>query len=114
VDADALARVLGNVVSNAVKFSQPGGQVRLHVRRTDDAVEFVCADDGIGIAEKDLASVFDMFRRASDPQARGIPGSGFGLAISQRIVSRLGGTIEVRSEQGHGSTFTVRLPLSQR
>jgi signal transduction histidine kinase len=114
VDADALARVFGNVVSNAVKFSQPGGQVRLQVRRTEDGVEFVCADDGIGIAEEDLASVFDMFRRASDPQARGIPGSGFGLAISQRIVSRLGGTIEVESKQGHGSTFTVRLPLSAR
>jgi signal transduction histidine kinase len=114
VDADAVSRVFGNVVSNAVKFSLPEGEVRLRLRRTEDVVEFVCADDGIGIAHEDLGSVFDMFRRASDAQARGIPGSGFGMAISQRIVSRLGGTIEVHSEQGRGSTFTVRLPLGER
>ena len=56
----------------------------------------VCADDGVGISEADQATVFDMFRRARDSQARGVPGSGVGLAISQRIVTRLGGSIDLR------------------
>jgi signal transduction histidine kinase len=110
VDAEALVRVFVNVVANAVKFSLPGGQVRVALRRLDDQVEFVCADDGIGIPEEDLSSVFDMFRRSNDPQARLVPGNGMGLAISERIVSRLGGTIEVESTQGEGSRFTVRVP----
>jgi signal transduction histidine kinase len=111
VDADAVARVYANVVSNAVKFSLPGGEVRVAVRRSGDAVELVCADDGIGISPEDQATVFDMSARSRDPQARGLAGSGVGLAISQRIVSRLGGSIDVESTQGVGSTFTVRIPV---
>jgi signal transduction histidine kinase len=72
----------------------------------------VCADDGVGISEADQATVFDMFRRARDSQARDVPGSGVGLAISQRIVARLGGGIDLVSTLGEGSTFTVRVPSS--
>ena len=109
VDADAVARVYANIVSNAVKFSLPDGEVRIAVRRSGDAVEFACADDGIGISPEDQATVFDMSGRSHDPTARGLPGSGVGLAISHRIVSRLGGSIDVESTQGMGSTFTVRI-----
>jgi signal transduction histidine kinase len=112
LDVDALARVFVNLVANAVKFSLPGGHVRLRLRRLDDLVEFTCADDGIGIPKEDLSSVFDMFSRSRDPRARGVPGNGMGLAISERIVARLGGTIEVESVQGEGSTFTVRVPTT--
>ena len=110
VDVDALARVYANVVSNAVKFSLTGGEVRLVLRRDGDVVELSCADDGIGIAPEDQATVFDMFRRSSDAEALALPGSGIGLAISQRIVTRLGGEIGLESTPGHGSTFTVRVP----
>jgi signal transduction histidine kinase len=113
LDVDALSRVFVNLVANAVKFSLPGGQVRLRLRRLDDSVEFTCTDDGIGIPEEDLSSVFDMFSRSRDPLARGVPGNGMGLAISERIVARLGGTIEVESAQGEGSTFTVRVPITR-
>ncbi|MGA8246020.1 MAG: HAMP domain-containing sensor histidine kinase, partial [Nocardioides sp.] len=112
VDADAVARIYANVVSNAVKFSLPEGEVRIAVRRSGDAVEFVCADDGIGISAEDQASVFDMSGRSHDAESRGLPGSGVGLAISHRIVSRLGGSMDVESTQGVGSTFTVRLPAA--
>jgi signal transduction histidine kinase len=110
VDVDALARVYTNVVGNAVKFSLAEGVVRLVLRRDGDMVELSCSDDGIGIAAEDHAAVFDMFRRSSDPEALALPGSGIGLAISQRIVTRLGGTIGLVSSPGDGSTFTIRVP----
>ena len=112
LDVDALSRVIVNLVANAVKFSLPGGQVRLALSRAGDVVTFRCSDDGIGIPEDDLDTVFDMFSRSRDPLARGVPGSGMGLAISERILARLGGSIEVQSVQGVGSTFTVRVPTS--
>jgi signal transduction histidine kinase len=110
VDTDALARVYANVVGNAVKFSLPDGEVRLTLRRDGDIVELVCSDDGIGITPDDQAAVFDMFRRSDDPLVRIVPGTGVGLAISHRIVTRLGGDIGVESTPGEGSTFTVRVP----
>jgi signal transduction histidine kinase len=110
VDLDALARVYANVVSNAVKFSLPDGQVRLALRRDGDMVELTCSDDGIGISPDDQATVFDMFRRSDDPLVRVVPGTGVGLAISHRIVTRLGGVIALESTPGEGSTFTVRVP----
>ncbi len=110
VDGSALARVYVNVVDNAVKFSLPGGEVRISLRAVGDQVEMRCADDGVGISEADQATVFDMFRRARESGARGVPGSGVGLAISQRIVTRLGGSIDLDSELGRGSTFVVRVP----
>jgi signal transduction histidine kinase len=110
VDGGALARVYSNVVDNAVKFSLPGGEVRICLRAVDGHVEMMCADDGVGISEADQATVFDMFRQARESGARGVPGSGVGLAISQRIVTRLGGSIDLESKPGQGSTFTVRVP----
>jgi signal transduction histidine kinase len=112
LDVDALSRVFVNLVANAVKFSLPGGQVRLTLTRVGDVVTFSCSDDGIGIPEDDLGTVFDMFSRSRDPLARGVPGSGMGLAISQRILARLGGSIDVQSVQGEGSTFIVRVPTT--
>jgi signal transduction histidine kinase len=110
VDADAMRRVLIQIVSNAVKFSLPSGQVRLELRRVGDMVEFACSDDGIGIAASEQGTVFNMFGRSDDARARGVPGSGMGLAIAQRIVSRLGGTIDVVSVKDQGARFTVRVP----
>jgi signal transduction histidine kinase len=110
VDGDALARVYANVIDNAVKFSLPEAEVRIALRETGGSVEMVCADDGVGISEADQATVFDMFRRARDSQARDVPGSGVGLAISQRIAARLGGGIDLVSTLGEGSTFTVTVP----
>ena len=110
VDGSALARVYVNVVDNAVKFSLPDGEVRISLRALGGQVEMMCADDGVGISEEDQATVFDMFRRARESGARGVPGSGVGLAISQRIVTRLGGSIALESKPGEGSTFVVRVP----
>jgi signal transduction histidine kinase len=111
VDPHALARVFANIVANAVKFSLPRGRVTLSLDRSDDVVEFRCTDEGIGIPADRLKTLFDLGRRSPDPRTELLPGSGIGLAICQRIVSRLGGEITVESEQAQGSTFTVRLPV---
>ena len=110
VDGSALARVYVNVVDNAVKFSLPDGEVRISLGAVGGQVEMTCADDGVGISEADQATVFDMFRQARESGARGVPGSGVGLAISQRIITRLGGSIGLDSKLGEGSTFVVRVP----
>jgi signal transduction histidine kinase len=110
VDTQALARVFANLVGNAVKFSLPRGRVSLRLSRQDGVVEFRCTDEGIGIPEDRLATLFDVASRSPDSRTEGLPGSGVGLAICQRIVTRLGGDITVESKQAQGSTFTVRIP----
>lgn len=110
VDPHALARVFANIVANAVKFSLPRGRVTLRLARVGDVVEFGCTDEGIGIPEDRLATLFDLGHRSPDSRTEDMPGSGIGLAISQRIVARLGGEISVESTLAEGSTFTVRIP----
>jgi signal transduction histidine kinase len=110
VDAHALARIFANLVGNAVKFSLPRGRVMLRLARDGDVVEFRCIDEGIGIPPDRLKTVFDLGHRAADSRTADIPGSGIGLAICRRIVTRLGGEITVESTQAQGSTFTVRMP----
>jgi len=110
VDPQALARVFANLVANAVKFSLPRGRVTLRLARVDDRVEFRCTDEGIGIPEDRLATLFDLGRRAPDARTEDLPGSGIGLAICLRIVQRLGGELTVESKQAEGSTFTVTIP----
>ena len=112
VDPHALARVFANLVSNAVKFSLPRGKVTLRLAQIGDSVEFECTDKGIGITEDRLATLFDVAQRTPDSRTDEMPGSGIGLAICQRIVTRLGGDITVESKQAQGSTFTVRIPLT--
>lgn len=113
VDSHALARVFANLVSNAVKFSLPRGKVTLRLAQVGEALEFQCIDEGIGIPEDRLATLFDVAQRTPDSRTDEMPGSGIGLAICQRIVTRLGGEITVESKQAHGSTFTVRIPLTR-
>lgn len=111
-DPEELDRALGNLVSNAVKYSNPGDTVTLSVDRAGDEVVFTCTDEGLGIPVADQAHLFTEFFRASDPVARARPGTGLGLAIARRIVERHHGRIEVDSAPGVGSTFRVLLPAA--
>ena len=109
-DPVRLGRVVDNVLGNAVKFS-PGG-TRVEVRLwTEDGCGCVAVDDeGIGIAERDQELIFGPMFRASN--ARGVAGTGLGLAGSRGILGLMGGEITVTSQLGKGSTFTIRLPLA--
>jgi two-component system sensor histidine kinase BaeS len=109
-DPDRLRQALGNLVSNAVRYSSAGDRVTVAVRRDGpDAVADV-ADTGPGIAPDDLPHVFDRFWRADTSRARETGGSGLGLAICRELIEAHGGSVTAASDVGAGSTFTIRLP----
>lgn len=110
-DADDLAKVVNNLVGNAVKYTRPGGEVQLSVHSDGCWAEVSCTDTGMGIAETDLPHLFSAFHRSSNPDALSIPGTGLGLAISRRIAQMHGGEIRVQSRLGGGSTFALRVPV---
>jgi signal transduction histidine kinase len=109
-DALCVRTVLENLITNAIKYNRRGGTVRVRVRPSGAAVEIEVEDTGLGIPPERLGDVFDEFVRVRTPETAAIPGSGLGLTICRTIVQGLGGAIHVRSREGSGSTFTVRLP----
>lgn len=109
-DPDRLRQVLGNLVSNAIRATPDGGAVTLSGSRDGARAVVTVADTGIGIAPEHLPHVFDRFWRADAARGRTTGGSGLGLAIARQIVTDHEGTIEVSSERGAGTTFTIRLP----
>jgi signal transduction histidine kinase len=112
VDRHRIRELLLNLVTNAIKYTPPGGQVGLSLAEDDEAVTLVVSDSGIGIAAGDLPHIFDRFWRADPARSRtGVrPGTGLGLAITKWIAEAHGGSINVQSRPGRGSIFTVRLP----
>ncbi|MGK7312050.1 MAG: sensor histidine kinase, partial [Candidatus Longimicrobiales bacterium M2_2A_002] len=109
-DGDKVRQVLVNLLSNAVKYTDEGS-VTLTVEPTDDGGATLTVDDtGIGIEAANLPRIFDPFWQAESPNTRTAGGTGLGLSVNQRLVALLGGTIDVESEPGMGSTFIVRLP----
>jgi signal transduction histidine kinase len=112
-DPEELARVVDNILSNAVKYTRAGGRVDVAVSSDGNWAEVACTDNGLGISAIDQTHLFSAFHRSSNPEALSIPGTGLGLAISRRIAEMHGGDILVESELGEGSTFRVRLPLSE-
>lgn len=111
-DQKRLRQVLINLLSNAIKFTGQG-HASLTVRYRTQVAEFEIADTGIGIRPEDLESIFKPFERGGMPGARAVPGAGLGLTITKVLVQIMGGEIVVRSVPGEGSTFTVRLLLSE-
>jgi two-component system sensor histidine kinase BaeS len=105
-DQVRLRQVVGNLVSNAIRHTAPGGSVTVGVNGTTIGVR----DTGSGIAAADLPKIFDRFWRADESRSRATGGSGLGLAIARQLTEAHGGTIEVESEPGRGTTFTIRLP----
>jgi signal transduction histidine kinase len=109
-DPRRLQRMLGNLLSNAIKYSPRGGEITVTVQRQREGVLLRVADHGLGIPAESRPHVFDPFRRGQNVGQ--IAGTGLGLAGVKAIVEEHGGTVEVESEEGIGSTFTVWLPLA--
>ncbi len=109
-DADALERLLLNLLDNAVKYNRPGGRVRLELRREGAEVIVEVRDSGIGISAEHLPRLFERFYRVDRARSRGEGGTGLGLAIVKHVAQLHGGRVEVESEPGVGSTFRVHLP----
>jgi signal transduction histidine kinase/ligand-binding sensor domain-containing protein/CheY-like chemotaxis protein len=112
-DPAHLERILANLLSNALKFTQSGGTVRVSLRAEAPVAWISVRDDGPGIAAADLPHIFDRFYRGSETAARHQPGTGIGLALARELVALHGGTLEVESEEGSGSTFTATLLLGR-
>jgi signal transduction histidine kinase len=110
-DPARITQLLGNLLSNAVKFTPDGGRVEVRLRKDGDQLELAVADTGVGIPAADLERIFERFYRTAIARRQAIQGTGLGLTITKAIVEAHHGTIAVDSEEGRGSTFTVRLPL---
>ena len=108
-DHDRIVQVLSNLLGNAMKFTQGGGTVSLHVERRADAIVFAVRDNGPGIPQSALAHVFERFWQADSDMRRGL---GLGLHICENIIQAHGGTIRVISELGKGATFEFTLPTT--
>jgi heavy metal sensor kinase len=109
-DAIAIHRLLLILIDNAVKYTPPGGQCNITLTQDQGQAHIVVKDTGIGIAEDDLDSIFERFRRADQARSRETPGAGLGLAIARWITQMHGGVITAESKLGLGSAFRVRLP----
>ncbi|MCF7890185.1 HAMP domain-containing protein [Candidatus Bipolaricaulota bacterium] len=114
VDPDRIHQVLQNLLENAIIHSPEGGTIQLGTELTDDQVEISISDEGEGIPKEDLPHVFDRFYRVDRSRSRTTGGTGLGLTISKELVEAHGGKIDVRSEEGEGSTFTVTLPYKEK
>jgi PAS domain S-box-containing protein len=110
-DAHRIGQVIDNLVSNALKFTPPGGTIELTAARSDGGVVIAVTDSGVGISSDDLRRLFDRFFRTESAQRNAIPGIGLGLAIARAIVEAHEGTITVESTPGVGTTFRIELPL---
>ncbi|GAB2681701.1 sensor histidine kinase [Kribbella swartbergensis] len=110
VDSARIRQALGNLVSNAIRFTPSGGRVVLGVRRVSDGYNLTVTDNGTGIAEEHLPHLFDRFYRAEQSRSRTTGGSGLGLAITKHLAEAHDGRITVTSRLGSGSTFTIWIP----
>jgi heavy metal sensor kinase len=110
-DRSRLQQVIVNLVANAIKYTQEGGEVEVSVRRDGDTAVLEVADNGAGISAHALPHVFERFYRADKARSRNSGGAGLGLAIVKAICTAHGTEIKVSSEEGHGSRFTVALPF---
>ena len=111
LDPSALQRIMDNLATNAIKFTQDG-EITVEVSWTSQSVCIAIRDTGIGIGEAFLPHLFEAFKQESDGLSRTHEGSGLGLAISRRLAESMGGTIKVETRKGEGSTFTVCFPAS--
>jgi two-component system phosphate regulon sensor histidine kinase PhoR len=104
--------MIDNLLTNALKFTPRGGRIEVRASERDDIVRLEVRDTGMGISAQDQQHLFERFFRTSEAQAEAIQGTGLGLSIVAAIVEAHGGSIEVESDVGVGTTFTVVLPIA--
>jgi signal transduction histidine kinase len=112
-DKNKLNQVIYNLMENAVKYTQAGGQVKVTLQRQGRDARLTVADNGPGIPKESLPHIFDRFYRVDKARSREKGGTGLGLSIVHQLVLLHGGSIRVESEEGSGASFIVELPLHQ-
>jgi PAS domain S-box-containing protein len=109
IDKDLFRIAINNLLTNAIKYSKPGGTVSLNASETEDSIEIVVSDEGYGIAESDIKQIFDKFFRSTDDNIRQQTGHGLGLSLARQIVLMHHGDLSCTSEPGKGSQFVIRM-----
>ena len=112
IDKDAISQAFLNLLSNAVKYSEERKHIRVEIIRETNSVQISVTDQGVGMAREELKKIFDKFYRVPNNMVKKPRGSGLGLTLTRHIVKAHRGNIEVDSEPGRGSRFTIRLPLT--
>ena len=115
VDGDELRlqQVFTNLIDNAIKYSPENTTITVTLTQTLNNAIISVSDQGIGISQKDLIHIFERFYRVDKARSRQAGGTGLGLSIVKQIIEQHGGSIDVKSQEGAGTTFTVTLPLSK-
>ncbi|MBR2591160.1 MAG: HAMP domain-containing histidine kinase [Clostridia bacterium] len=106
-DADRIKQAFVNIIGNAIKYTEPGGLIEIHANIVDDELIIFVKDNGCGISEEDLPRVKEKFFKANDR----VHGNGIGLAVSDEIITRHGGTLDIKSTLGEGTIVKITLPL---
>lgn len=109
-----LEQVFVNLLDNAVKFNRPSGEVRLEMQLRNGHACITISDTGIGIPSEDLPRIFERFYRVDKARSRAVGGTGLGLSIVRHAIEQMGGSVQVESELGRGTRFTLQIPILQR
>jgi signal transduction histidine kinase len=112
-DPTYLTRILVHLLSNARKYTQEGGHIRVRARCVDGTVQCTVIDNGIGISREDQAQLFTKFFRSEDPAIREMPGTGLGLSIAKHLVEMHGGETKIESQLGAGTAVTFTMPAAK-
>lgn len=113
-DYEKIQRVLINIISNAIKYTEPGGEIELSAEKINSDIVFKISDNGMGIPEKDLARIFDRFYRVDKARSRKMGGTGLGLAIAKEIITAHNGEITIESIENKGTEVTILIPLNSQ
>lgn len=114
IDKNRFREVIENLVSNAIKYNKPSGEVKIELNSDKESINISISDSGIGVPKKDFARLFDRFFRAENAVHSETEGSGLGLYVAKKFVEGWGGQVHVTSEPGQGSKFTISLPVTIR
>lgn len=109
-DLDKMERIILNILSNSIKFTKEQGKIEIYIRESNEMLEIEISDDGIGIPQNKLNSIFERFKQVENNTIRSGEGSGIGLYLVKSLVDMHGGDIDVESELGSGTTFKIRIP----
>ena len=112
-DPDKMQEVIANLISNALKYTPQNGRVSIRAKRREKDIEIQIKDTGIGIKPEDQIKIFEPFHKLHKKGLKGEESTGLGLALAKRIMEAHGGKLDVESQEGKGSTFTMVLPHSK-
>jgi two-component system sensor histidine kinase VicK len=114
IDTDKMTQVIDNIISNAMKYSPDGGEICFSVAQSDDQIQVMISDEGMGIPKANVKRIFERFYRADRARSRALGGTGLGLAIAREMIMAHGGDIWAESEEGKGTTIYFTLPIEHQ